>query len=256
MIRGRLVTRSLGRDLILLDKCTSTNDVAVEQAKNGAEHGVAVIAEEQTRGRGRQGRSWRSPRGGIWMSIILRPPTSFKPLDGLPLVGALAIARAVTSMLNIEALVRWPNDVVIDGRKFAGVLVESSLKGADPDFIVLGLGVNANFHAIALGELATNSTSLLDVACSSIDRELLICAVLQETEQLYELVDSDKETEVVGLVRRADWSCGKAVRVQLEEKALNGILSDYEDLTSVRIIQKAGTTVCVETNTVVSVKYL
>jgi BirA family biotin operon repressor/biotin-[acetyl-CoA-carboxylase] ligase len=255
MIRGRLVTRSLGRDLILLDKCTSTNDIATEQARNGALHGLTVVSEEQTRGRGRQQRSWLSPRGGVWMSIVLRPPALFRPLDGLPLVGTLAIARAITSTLNIKALVRWPNDVLANNRKVAGILVESSLKGNFPDFIVLGLGVNANFHTTALGKVATSSTSLLDITGSPVDRELLICAALGETERLYELLCSNREIDVLNLVRRVDWSRGKQVKVELGERTLTGIVDDYENLTSIRIILEGDVTIRVETSAVSSVEY-
>ena len=139
------------------------------------------------------------------MSILLRPSGSFRSLEGLPLVGALAIARASNSTLNIGALVRWPNDVVVEGRKFAGVLVESRLKGTLPEFIVMGLGVNANFPATMLGQVETNPISLLDVMGAPVDRELLICDMLKETEQLYELLCSKHEIDVLDSVRRNDW---------------------------------------------------
>jgi len=255
-IRGRLVTKSLGRDLLLLDKCTSTNDILTQQAKNGAQHGHTVISEEQTEGRGRSGRSWVSPRGGIWMSILLRPPPSFGSLEGLPLVGALALARAIKSTLNIEALVKWPNDVVVNGRKLAGVLVESRLKGTLPEFIILGMGANANLHATILGDTATNSTSLLDVIGTAVDRELLICEALKETEWLYELLCSSQEMDVLESVRRNDWSRGKHVRITFGEDTVSGIFGDYEELTSVRINQDEGGSVRVETSAVRSVEYL
>ena len=255
-IRGRLMTKSVGRNLLLLDKCTSTNDILTKRARKGVQHGFTVVSEEQTRGRGRRGRSWLSPRGGIWMSILLRPPASFSSLEGLPLVGALAIARGITSALNIEALVRWPNDVVVSGRKLAGVLVESRLKGLLPEFIILGMGVNANFHATILGEVARDSTSLLDAVGSAVDRELLICEMLKETEWLYELLCSSREMDVLDSVRRSDWSRGKHVRVALGEGPVNGVFGDYADLASVRINDEGGASVRVETSTVLSVEYL
>ena len=111
-----LRTHCFGRSLVILDESSSTNDVVASTAEDGAPHGAVVIAETQRAGRGRLGRAWYSPRGGIWMSILIRPKRALSFSDSLPLVGALGLAKTLGLNWRVRAAVRWPNDVVVDGR--------------------------------------------------------------------------------------------------------------------------------------------
>lgn len=250
-----LHTKRLGRSLLIVERCDSTNDLAAKSALDGAPHGFTVIAEEQTKGRGRQGRVWLSPRGGIWMTIIIRPTTVFDVLNALPLAGALAIARAINSILNIQALVRWPNDVVVDDFKLAGVLAEARFRGNLPEFALLGLGVNANFHKSLIGATNEKSTSVLDVLGWPIDRIPLICSMLLETEQLYDSLCSGEAVDVLELLKGSESSLGRSVVVKVPGETIVGIVEDYESLTRVRISREDGSHVTVETGSVISVEY-
>ncbi|MHB0884426.1 MAG: biotin--[acetyl-CoA-carboxylase] ligase [Bacillota bacterium] len=141
-----MTPRRLGRPLIRLETVDSTNRAAAELAGQGAAEGTVVVAEVQTGGRGRLGRSWSSPRGGLWLTTILRPPaTAGETVATLALVGGVAVAEAVgrlTSWLDQppEVRVKWPNDVHLNGRKLAGILGQV----CPPDAVLLGIGLNLN----------------------------------------------------------------------------------------------------------------
>lgn len=186
-ITEALGTRVIGRRVICLERTASTNDRAWAEAEHRAKEGTVVFAEEQTKGRGRLGRAWHSPRGaGIWMSVLLRPDM---PVDRYPLltsVGAVAVAAAVAGSIPSMPRVRWPNDVVVGGRKIAGVLAEARDLSARRPPAVLGIGVNVN---IAKGEfpreLREFSTSLSIEAGAPVNRLRFARALLVELDHLY-----------------------------------------------------------------------
>jgi BirA family biotin operon repressor/biotin-[acetyl-CoA-carboxylase] ligase len=214
-----------------------------------------LIAEEQTAGRGRLGRSWLSPRGGIWMTILLRPPNIFAALNGLPLIGALAIAKSVSSTLGVNSRVRWPNDVVANNRKFAGVLAETKITGNRLEYVLLGMGINANFDPSLIQETDATPTSLLGLLGSPVDREALICSLLMEAEQLYELVSTNRDDEVMKMLRGLECSRGRHVTIKTEVGIIMGVLEDYDTFTRVRIRTSPGSYKLIETSSVIKVDY-
>jgi len=250
----KLRTKHLGRPLEILDSCTSTNDVAAERANAGAPHGYTVLSEEQTAGRGRQGRSWFSPRGGIWLTTLLRPPLTLGPLNALPIIAALAAAKTINSSLGVKARVRWPNDIFVGGRKLAGVLAETKFKGNRLEYALLGVGINANFHSTTLAELSSKATSLEDILGSPVDREAIIALLLLEIENVYELASSNLNDAKL-LLQELDCSRGRQVRIKLQGEEISGIMDGYESLTKVRIKTDAGSYRQVETSSVVGVEY-
>jgi len=139
-----LDTAMIGRDVVVLDRVSSTNDAAWELAANGAADGLVVLAEEQTRGRGRMGRSWFSPRGGLWMSILLVPDKPAGQATALTMAASVAVAKAVRTYPGCDASIRWPNDILIAGRKVAGVMVETGSSRSLHGTFILGIGVDVN----------------------------------------------------------------------------------------------------------------
>jgi BirA family biotin operon repressor/biotin-[acetyl-CoA-carboxylase] ligase len=149
----------LGRPLVWLGEVESTNDIARLLAAGGLPEGTAVVAVQQTRGRGRYGRTWVSPPGGLWCSLILRPRTE-ADWGPLSLAIALAVAEAIDLAAGAHAMIRWPNDVVIGARKAAGILIE-----AGSEAVIVGIGINVNNDPSALpGDLRTAATSLAAAA--------------------------------------------------------------------------------------------
>jgi BirA family biotin operon repressor/biotin-[acetyl-CoA-carboxylase] ligase len=239
--------------LIILDDCDSTND-EVTKASTAAPEGTVVVAETQRAGRGRFGRTWYSPRGGLWFSILIKPKNQLALIDCLPLIGALAVTKVLVEGWGVRAGVRWPNDVVVDGRKIAGILVESKSRGNEFAYAALGIGINANFDVREFEAISGFSTSLSTILGEPIDRERLLVAVISEVESLYELVNATGESIVTGILRHFDWSRGKRVNVTTADRELTGLFDDYESLQKVRIDTTHGPE-RVQIGTLVSVDY-
>jgi len=184
-VEQRLRTRVIGRRLIYLTSTTSTQDVARREAEEGAVDGTAVIAEEQTAGRGRLGRAWVSPAGkNIYVTLVLRPELA--RLRALGMAAPLAVARAVEAVTGLAPQLKWPNDVLLSGRKVSGVLIDSELAGGAVVYALVGMGVNVNFEIPAGSEIAGIATSLKQEAGRSVSREELVAALFNEFERLYE----------------------------------------------------------------------
>lgn len=243
----------MGKALVVVDECTSTNNIAVEMAENGAPDGLVVIARTQTAGRGRLGRDWCSPRGGIWMTILSR---TSRPdyMTSLPLIGALGITKALVDTLSVNARVRWPNDVVVEGRKVAGVLAEAKSAGDQLTHVVLGMGVNANFDTKNIAAISQTSTSLSTILGHQVDLAKVISTILETLERLLETLQTRAGTEMLELVRLLDSSRGTHVQVKTSKATFDGLLVDYESLTKVRIMTENGP-VIVDTDSVLSVDY-
>jgi len=190
------------------------------------------------------------------MTLILRPPFVFNPLDTLPLLGALAVARTVNSSLGIKANVRWPNDIVVGRQKLAGVLAETTFIGNQLQYTLLGIGINANFHPSEIKEIFPTPTTLLELLGSPIDREELICVLLLETEHMYELASSKLDEDLLNLLRELDCSREKHVKIGIGTEEISGVLEDYDTFTKIRIRTAQGSRVDLETSSVASVEYI
>ena len=191
-----LRTRIIGRKIHAYDLVISTNDVVWELAERGAEEGTVVFAEEQTRGRGRLGRDWWSPRGkGIWMSVLLRPPVREGAVPITTIIGAVAAADAIRAVTRLPAMIRWPNDITVEGRKAGGVLVEART-GPKGRALVLGIGIDVSVRQDEMPvDIAPLATSLAEAAGEEIDRLELARALLRELDRWYQVkLDEDAET--------------------------------------------------------------
>jgi BirA family transcriptional regulator, biotin operon repressor / biotin---[acetyl-CoA-carboxylase] ligase len=248
------VTQALGKELILMENCTSTFDIAEEFALSGASHGLTIVAKQQTEGHGRSGRTWLSPPGGLWLTIVLRAPELFPIANGIPLLGALSVARTINSMSTINSRVKWPNDVVIRSDKVSGILAESRFEGNTYTFTLLGIGVNVNFHSSLLQHVNQNSTTILSELNRPTDISLMASKILNETERILDLGVQKEISSVLELLRAIDYSRGKNVKIKTQTETTEGIFHDYRSLTEVEI-NTNGEYVIVETGTAKSVAY-
>jgi BirA family biotin operon repressor/biotin-[acetyl-CoA-carboxylase] ligase len=187
-IQDGLQTELIGKEIHHFAGVTSTNDVAKKLAVEGAEEGTVVIAETQTDGRGRVGRGWFSPRGGVWFSTILRPKVSPEDALKLTLTTAVAVARVIRKTLRLNSEIKWPNDVLIEGKKVCGILTEMSTSGKVVDFVILGVGINANVNIDSFPAHLRNSvTSLKKELRQEVPRERFLQALLEEFELYYKM---------------------------------------------------------------------
>jgi len=180
-------TRVVGRDIRVFQETTSTNDVVEKLARDGVKEGVVVFAEAQTKGRGRLGRRWLSPPGqGLWFSVLLRPNFEPQHATRLTVGAATAVVRALRSQTGLSPAVKWPNDILIGGKKLAGILTELSAELDRVRYVVLGIGVDVNLSQSdfppALRRLATSLRLELGRPC---DRAELAVAILRELDVDY-----------------------------------------------------------------------
>src|SRR4030066_965914 len=157
-LQSLLNTKFVGRQLYYYHQLATTMETARELVKKGAAEGAVVIAGRQTAGRGRIGRTWLSPEGSLAMSVILKPP-----LDNLPqlvMIASLAVVRAIKNVAGLETRIKWPNDILIKGKKVCGILIENEVKGGRVNFAIIGIGININFDPSAFPEISNIATSL------------------------------------------------------------------------------------------------
>lgn len=183
LIRAGLHTRFIGQKILYFPSLPSTMTVARKEATRGAPEGTVVIADEQTGGRGRRGRGWLSPRGGIALSIVLRPALLY--LNSLIMVSSLAVVHTIENTTGLEAGIKWPNDVLIRNKKVCGILIENSL-GEGVNYSITGIGINVNIRMANLPEISSIATSLSDELGKSVSRVDIISRLLNEIERLYQ----------------------------------------------------------------------
>jgi BirA family biotin operon repressor/biotin-[acetyl-CoA-carboxylase] ligase len=229
-IQSALGTTVIGRQLALYQQVGSTNDLAKEAGRRGEREGLVIAAEEQTAGRGRLGRVWSAPGGCcILCSVLLRPRFSSQYAFYLTIVASLAVYRACKALIDEEQIpqaptvaIKWPNDVLIRGRKVVGVLSETEFSGEDWSFAVVGFGINVNLSAEELGGLRGAATSLAIELGGPVDRALLLARVLQELESLYLLLQNGQFSAVHSEWVGALETVGKHVMVTEAQDKVSG----------------------------------
>lgn len=184
-------TRVIGRDVRVFKETNSTNDVIEKMARDGAKEGVVVYAESQSKGRGRMGRKWVSPpRKGLWFSILLRPQMRPQAVTQITVAAATALSRAIRRISGIALQVKWPNDILVEGKKVAGILTEMNAEVDRVKYVILGIGVDVNLADEDLPEdLKSIATSVRIESGRQIDRPALAAAILEELDADYERLE-------------------------------------------------------------------
>lgn len=185
-IADRLQTKWMGRKAVLLEEVDSTNLAAKRMAAEGAPEGTLILARRQTAGRGRMGRSWKSPEEGcIFMTVLLRPGLPPQSAPVLTLLVGMAVCKAVRQTTGLLAEIKWPNDVLLDGKKICGILTEMSAEMEEIHYVAAGIGINVNVPALP-EEISKTATSLAIAGGKAYCRADVVAAVLLELEVLYE----------------------------------------------------------------------
>jgi len=186
--------RVIGRDIRVFKETTSTNDIIEKFARDGVKEGVVVFAESQTKGRGRLGRKWASPaKKGLWFSILLRPELRPHETTRLTVASATALRRAIESKTGLAPEIKWPNDILLHGKKVAGILTELNAELDRVKYVIIGIGVDVNLTARDLPpELKKIATSLKIESGKAISRAELAILILRELDADYHRICSDE----------------------------------------------------------------
>ena len=184
-IESSMNTEWAGKKVLYFDETGSTNTEAKQAAEAGAPHGTLAVADYQNMGKGRRGRMWTSPRGvGVWMSLMIRPEIHPSAASMLTLVAALAVSEGIGKTCGLETQIKWPNDIVADGKKICGILTEMSTELECINYVVTGMGINANMEELP-EEIKDVATSILLQTGKRVKRSQLIGAVMESYEKYY-----------------------------------------------------------------------
>jgi len=212
VFRGEII----GRDIIFLESTTSTNDAAMEIGLRSKEpEGIVVVADTQSRGRGRLGRSWVSPPGvNLYFTVLLRMPLPVKDSQHLVFMAAVAAVSAIRDYTGLKAEIKWPNDILINGRKTGGILIDMKSDSGKIDVVALGIGINVNQSLEMLPEeMREGATSIKRECGSDIDRTGLLRGVLAQLERCYKLFLSGDKSLIIKEWLRLDSTIGRKVTV-------------------------------------------
>ena len=225
---------AFGAPLLYFPTLGSTNDVAAKLASGGAPEGTTVVAEAQTFGRGRLGRTWFSPQGaGLYVSVVIRPDAGTRPAGGgasaggpglpavLTLASGVALAEAIRETTGLQAQIKWPNDLVFERRKLAGILAEASASGSQLDSVILGFGVNVRPVAYP-PDVAQRATSIEAELGRPVDRGLLLASAL---ERLSACRDAVRTGQVAGVLERWRRLSPSAAGARVEWRASGGTVT-------------------------------
>ncbi|MFY3742021.1 MAG: BirA family biotin operon repressor/biotin-[acetyl-CoA-carboxylase] ligase [Candidatus Nitrosomirales archaeon] len=242
-IKQGLKTKFVGKQIHHYALIDSTQDLAIRLAENNAQEGTVVVAEKQKKGRARVGRRWAAPEGGIWISTILRPKIPTAESTILPLAVSLAVGNAIRKECKLDAKLKWPNDIIINGKKVSGILAEMSCEADRINYVVIGIGVNANVNVKKLEasikgtEGYYGATSLMKELGKEVDRVKLMRRILDELEETYLELEEEGSDIIIRKWKEHSATLGTNVTVALNEMCFVGkaIDIDYDGALLVKL---------------------
>ena len=222
-VKKGLKTKFMGKDIHYFKEVDSTNDVAKYLAENGAEEGTVVVAEIQNRGKGRRGKTWISPPGGVWMSIILRPDIPPSRAPQLTLVTGVAVAETLKKELKLNVGIKWPNDILIGNKKVCGILTEVNASINKVNYVIVGIGIDMNVDVpLFPPDLQKGATSLKNELDTEINGAILVQKFLLNLEKLYNQFTADKFPDILNEWRSLSKTIGSRVEVRTRGKTVQG----------------------------------
>ncbi|WP_205623381.1 biotin--[acetyl-CoA-carboxylase] ligase [Desulfosporosinus sp. HMP52] len=222
VFKQALSTQALGRVVDFSDELSSTNDRAKELARQGALHGLTVLASRQQAGRGRLQRQWESPAGGLWMSVVLRPNLSLADASKITLAASVAIVDTVQELFELSIGIKWPNDLIYKGQKLAGILGEVVGEWNTVQTLILGIGVNGNFPRKQLNNTFP-ATTLQEILGFDIDLNLLAAKILENLERELIFLEEKKFDELRSKWTKRAIGLGEGVRIFRGENVIEGV---------------------------------
>jgi len=220
-IRYKLSTKILGKEIHHFKEVESTSDVAKDLAIRGAPEGTIVVAEGQTRGRGRLDRGWFSPPGGIWMSLILRPLLSPADIPKITLMTSVVVAKTISEVTGLGVKIKWPNDILLHSRKVAGILTEMGAEADRLNFVVVGMGINANVD-IFPPDIESHATSIKRVLGENVDRLKLLRCLLEQLERKYIRLQEGKFKGILNEWKKLCTTLGSQVKILTVDGEIQG----------------------------------
>ncbi len=235
-----LKTQLIGKRVYYFEEIDSTQNFAQNIAADKKENGTIIIAEKQTSGRGRLDRKWTSPKGGIWFSLIIHPKFDVSSSTLIPILSAVALSKSIKSVLDIETEVKWPNDITMNGKKVAGVLVDASFQTNSIDYLILGIGINFDIDTKKLEKRLTKTPnfygidSLREKEDKTPPKKLLKEFLLQFEKNLFQLDKGEKSKIIKEWTKRAA-GIGKKITINTSNGKISGISQGIDNDGALKI---------------------
>ena len=238
-----LKTKLIGKRVYYFEEIDSTQNFAQNIAADKKENGTIIIAEKQTSGRGRLDRKWTSPKGGIWFSLIIHPKFDVSSSTLIPILSAVALSKSIKSVLDIETEVKWPNDITMNGKKVAGVLVDASFQTNSIDYLILGIGINFDIDAKKLEKRLTKTPNFYGIDSlrgkenKTPPKTLLKEFLLQFEKNLFQLDKGEKSKIIKEWTKRAA-GIGKKITINTSNGKISGISQGIDNDGALKIKTK------------------
>ena len=241
-IRRYLKTRWAGQNLFYYEEVDSTNTSMMKLGEAGAVHGTVVVADQQNKGKGRRGRSWVSPPGtNIYMSLLLRPEFEAVKAPMLTLLMAYSVAEALMELEQVDAKIKWPNDIVLNKKKICGMLTEMMMKEQEIDYVIIGVGINVNGESVPQ-ELKESATTLRMETGRELSRAALLARVMEKFEKNYEqFCEAGDLSALQKDYNRILVNVGKEVRILEPGKEYQALSHGINHLGELQVEREDGT---------------
>ena len=240
-ITSELKTKVIGQQAYYFDSIDSTQNQALKMADDPANNGTVIIAAKQTGGKGRSGRKWVSPKGGIWLSIILQPKFDISITTLFPIASALALSNALEKTLKISPELKWPNDLTIKGKKIAGMLVDVSLESNKIENLVLGVGINFDVDVKQIEKTLKGSPNFYGVASlceqkNKVKPIQLVQTFFVELEKIYHLLNTKQTKKIISEWTKRSSTIGKNVELDTRDGKIKGKAIKIDDDGSLLVL--------------------
>lgn len=225
-ITEELKTKQIGRKIYYFDSIDSTQKFAVGIAKNQDSFGATIIAESQTHGKGRLGRQWVSPKGGIWLSVILQPSFDIYKITLIPFAVAVALSNAIRKTLEIKTGLKWPNDITKNGKKIAGIIIDASIESTKIESIVVGIGINFQVNPQEIEKKVKDKKQFYGVDSLLKNGKhkpaILVKAFLEELESILDDLKKNKIKPIIKQWTENSTTIGKNITVSSSDSSITG----------------------------------
>jgi len=233
-ITNGLKTKTIGQQAYYFDSLESTQNQALKMADNHTNNGSVIIAEKQTGGKGRSGRKWISPKGGIWLSLILYPKFDISITTLFPIASSLALSKSIEQVFKISPELKWPNDLTIKSKKIAGMLVDVSLESNKIEKLVLGVGINFDVDAKSIEKKLKNTPNFYGVASlgdykKDVMAPYFVQVFFTELEKIYESLNKKDTKKIISEWTKRSSTIGKEVEIETVNGKIKGKAIKIDD---------------------------
>ena len=240
-LKSLLYNKIIGKNLIVLDSVDSTNDYLKKLGNEGCENGTVVAAREQTKGKGRLGRTWQSKKDdGIAFSVLLRPNVAPSEVSAITPLAGLAVCKAIREYTKLDCVIKWPNDIIVGRKKLVGILTEMSAEFDAVEYVITGIGINVD-HTSFPEEIAFKATSLLLETGRHVDKNEFLACVLEHIEN--EFVKNNLELTSTALSEYTDLcaTLGRSVTFQRGTRRISGMAVGVSEHGELKVMMSDGT---------------